>query len=133
MPQQELPFVNNLTQIFIVNFSLKWLSTAWQDWIEPLKIRCLEGVPVVAQWKQTQLVSMKMQVWALASLSGSKIYCCYELWCRLQTRLRCSIAVVAAMIRRWSSNSTLAWELPCTVPMALRSKKIWCLDFRQMY
>ena len=43
-------------------------------------------VPAVAQWKQTQLVSMRIQVQSLASLSGLRIrhYC--ELWCRSQTR-----------------------------------------------
>ena len=31
-----------------------------------------EGVPIVPQWKQIQLVSMRMPVWSLALLSGSK-------------------------------------------------------------
>ena len=39
-------------------------------------------VPIVAQWKWTQVVSMSMWVGALASLSGLRIWLCYELWCR---------------------------------------------------
>ena len=43
------------------------------------------GVPFVAQRKRTQLVSMRMWVWSLASLSGLRIWCCWDLWWRLQT------------------------------------------------
>ena len=38
------------------------------------------GVPVVAQWKRIWPVSMRMQVWSLASISGLRIWCCHELW-----------------------------------------------------
>ena len=37
----------------------------------------------VAQWKWIWLVSMRTQVRSLASRSGLRIWCCYELWCRL--------------------------------------------------
>ena len=33
------------------------------------------GVPIVAQWKQIQLVSMRTQVRSLAQLSGLRIWC----------------------------------------------------------
>ena len=45
------------------------------------------GVSIVAQWKQTRLVSMRIQVQFLASLSGLRIHCCCELWCRSQVQL----------------------------------------------
>ena len=47
--------------------------------------------PVVAQRKQTQLVSVRTQVPALALLSGFRIWRGCELWCRskLGTSLRC--------------------------------------------
>ena len=48
----------------------------------------LLGVPVVAQWKQTRLVSMRMWVWSLAPLSRVGIQHCRELWCRWQMWLR---------------------------------------------
>ena len=51
------------------------------------------GVPVVAQRLTTQLASMRTQVQSLTSLSGLRIPCCCELWCRLQTRLGCRVAV----------------------------------------
>ena len=47
----------------------------------------------MAQWKQTRLGTMSLQVQSLASLNGLKIQCCRELWYRLQTRLRSGIAV----------------------------------------
>ena len=56
-----------------------------------------EGVPIVAQWKQTQLVSMR-RVQSLASLSGSRIRCCHELWCRSQTQLGSGVAVAVAVV-----------------------------------
>ena len=39
-----------------------------------------KGVPIVALQKQTPLVSVKMQIWSLALLSGFRIWHCYELW-----------------------------------------------------
>ena len=54
------------------------------------------GVPVMAQWKQIQLVPMRMRVPSLALLSGSGIWHCHVLWCRPQTWLRSSVAVAPA-------------------------------------
>jgi len=48
---------------------------------------------IVAQQKQIQLGTMRLQVRSLALLSGSRIWHCHELWCRSQTRLRSGIAV----------------------------------------
>ena len=51
------------------------------------------GVPIVAQWL-TNLTSIHMDTGSIpALLSGLRIHCCYELWCRLQTRLRSCVAV----------------------------------------
>ena len=47
------------------------------------------GVPIVAQWKQIQLITMGLQVRSLASLTGLRIQHCHELWCRSQTWLLC--------------------------------------------
>ena len=57
------------------------------------------GGPIVVQWKWIWLISMRMQVQSLASLSGFRTQCCHELWCRSQTRLTScvSLAVAAAM------------------------------------
>ena len=57
-----------------------------------LKIQ-ISGVPVVAQWKQIQLVSARMPVRSLASPSGLEICHCHELWCRSQMPLRSGVAV----------------------------------------
>ena len=54
--------------------------------------KCHEEVPITAQWL-TQLVSMRMRVQTLASLSGSGIQHCHELWCRSKTWLRSHFAV----------------------------------------
>ena len=66
------------------------------------------GVPVVAQWKQTWLVYMRMQVWSLAFLRGLRVQHCCELWCRSQTwlRTRVAVAVAVAQAGSCSSNST---------------------------
>jgi len=49
---------------------------------------------------------MSLQVRSLASLSGLRIRCCPELWCRSQTRRR---PAAIALIR------PLAWEPPYAV------------------
>ena len=68
------------------------------------------GVPVVVQQKRFQLVSKRMQVRALASLSGLRILCFRELW--LWRR-----PAAAALIQ------TLAWELPYAAGAALKRQK----------
>ena len=42
------------------------------------------GVSLVVQWKRVWLVSTRIWVRSLASLGGSRIRCCFELWCRSQ-------------------------------------------------
>ena len=51
------------------------------------------GVPVVAQWKQIQLGTVRLRDGSLALLSGLRIRHCCELWCRLKTRLGSGFAV----------------------------------------
>ena len=57
------------------------------------KVTVAEGAPVVSQQKQIQLVSMRMRVQSLASLSELRIRCCRELWCRLEMQLGSQVAV----------------------------------------
>ena len=57
---------------------------------------CVLGVPIVAQQKLIQLVSIRVQVRSLASLGGSCIQHCHELWCQSQMQLRSGIAVAVA-------------------------------------
>ena len=52
-----------------------------------------KGVSVMVQQKWIWLVSMKMQVWPLALLSGLKIQYCRDIQCRSMTRLRSGVAV----------------------------------------
>ena len=51
------------------------------------------GVPIMAQWKRIQLGTMRLRLPSLALLSGLRIRCCCELWCRLQTWLGSRVAV----------------------------------------
>ena len=55
-----------------------------------------QGIPIVAQQKRIRLVSLRMWVRSLTSLSGLSIQHCHELWCRWQTLLRSQVAVVVA-------------------------------------
>ena len=54
------------------------------------------GVPIMVQQKQIQLGTMRLGVQSLALLSGSGIWRCRELWCRLQKRLGSHVAVTLA-------------------------------------
>ena len=51
------------------------------------------GVPIVGQWKQIQLVSMRTWVRSMALLSGLRKWHCHELWYMSQMRLRSGVAV----------------------------------------
>ena len=55
-----------------------------------------KGVPIVAQWKRSQLGTKRFQVPSLASLRGLRIWCCHELWRRSQTQLESGVAVAVA-------------------------------------
>ena len=65
-----------------------------------------EGVPIVAQRKQIQLGTMRLQVRSLASLSGLRIQHCCELWYRSQMRLGSCVAVTVAQASSCSSEET---------------------------
>ena len=52
----------------------KHFAEYWTIMVVLRKSTC--GVPTVVQWKQTWLVSMKMEVQSLASLSGLRIWHC---------------------------------------------------------
>ena len=63
------------------------------------------GVPVVAQQVKNQIVSVRMQVQSLASLSGLRIWHCSKLLQRSQMWLGSGIAVAGSC----SSDSTPSW------------------------
>ena len=74
------------------------------------------------QYKQIQLVSMRMWVRSLASLNGWRIQHCHKLWCKSQTQLGSCIAVVVARLAATAPIGPLAWELPYTVSIALNKQ-----------
>ena len=64
---------------------------------------------------------MRMQVLSLALLNGLRIWCCFELWYRLQCGLNllwlwCRPAATAPM-------QPLAWKLPYAKGVPLKKKK----------
>ena len=61
---------------------------------------------------------MRLQVRSLASLSGIRIWCCLELWCRSQKQLRSGIAEAAATPIR-----PLTWELSSAAGAALKRQR----------
>ena len=80
----------------------------WQTPTSHLKT-CQE-VPVMAQRKQIQGGTMRLEIQSLASLSGLRIRGCCELWCRLQTWFgsgaAVAVAVAVAVAGSYSSDST---------------------------
>ena len=79
-----------------------------------IKLNCCSkkiiGIPVMAQWKQIRLASMRTQVRSLASLSGLRMQHCYERWCNSQMMLRSGIAVAVVQASSHSSDSTPSLE-----------------------
>ena len=63
------------------------------------------GILIVAQWKPTRLVSMRMQFRSLASLSGLRIWRCCKLPHRLKMGLGSGISVAVAQACSCSSDS----------------------------
>ena len=65
-----------------------------------------------------------MRVRSLASLSGLRIQCCLELWCRSKTWLGPSVAVAVCRPVAAAPIQPLAWELLYASGVALKSQKI---------
>ena len=87
------------------------------------------GVPVVGQQERIQLGSMRMWVPSLASLSGSVIQHCCELWCRSQTWLGPCVSVTVVKADSSSSNSapSLGTSICCVALKGQKKKKILSL------
>ena len=64
----------------------------------------MTGVPIMAQQKQVRLGTMRLRVQSLASLSGSRIQHCLELWCRWQMWLRSDVAVAVVKAGGYGSD-----------------------------
>ena len=79
----------------------------------------------MVQWKHIQLVTMRLWVQSLTSLSGLRMQRCLELWCRSQTRfrLRSGVAVTVVWPAVVAPIRPLAWEPPYAAGTALKSKK----------
>jgi len=77
-----------------VCFFLSFISSC--ESIVILKLKAFLGVPIVVQRKRIRQRTMRLRVRSLASLSGSRIRHCHELWCRLQTQLGSHVGVAVA-------------------------------------
>ena len=64
------------------------------------------GVPVMAQWLTNLTRNHGLRVQSLPLLSGLRIWCRHELWCRLKMRLRSCVAVALVLADGCSSDST---------------------------
>ena len=74
-------------------------------------------MPIVAQWL-TNLRTMRLPIWSLASLSGLRIQHCRVLWCRLQTWLGSD----PELLWLWH-RQTPSWEPPYAAGTALEKAK----------
>ena len=78
------------------------------------RVHCF-AVPIMAQQKWIQLVSVRIRVWSLASLSGLRVWCCHELWYRSQMGLISGIAVAVVQqqlqlqFNPWPGNLHMPW------------------------
>ena len=73
----------------------------------------------MAQQKWIWLVSMRMRDQSLDLLSGSRIWRCWELWCRSQMWLGYCVARLPAVTLIWA----VVWEIPYAMSEALKRKK----------
>ena len=79
------------------------------------------GAPIVAQGFKNLTVSVKIQVYSQAFLSGLGIQHCCRLWDRSQMWLRSGVAMAwaSAELPIWP----LGWELPYAAGVAEKRKK----------
>ena len=89
-------YTNKLFPYLSLYLSLNSFCTKIEETLHCWVQKCILGISFVAQWKQTQLVSMRRQFQSHASLSGLRIWHCCKLWCRLQTPLGSRVAVAVA-------------------------------------
>ena len=91
-PQEPL-LLSRASETSVSSLSIKgWGGPTAAQWVKNLT----SGVPVMAQWKWIWLVSVRMQVRSLASLSGFRIWHCCELWYKSQMQLGSPMAVAVA-------------------------------------
>ena len=113
----------------LLSSPFKWFSSSCKE----IELQKSPGVPMVAQqkWTLTNIHedAVSIPVWSLALLSGLRIQCCCELWCRSQTWLWSSIVLAVcrpatvATVATATPIQPLAWELPYAAGAALRRKK----------
>ena len=88
-------------------------------------------VPIVARWRWIWLASMRMHVCSLVLLSGLRIWCCCELWCRSQTQLgilHCCGCGVGQQLQFWLDpqlgNLLMLWVCgPKRMPKKKKSRE----------
>jgi len=85
--------------------------------------KAMGGVPVVVQRKWIRLGTLRFQIQSLASLSGLRIRCFRELWCRSKMRLRSCIARLWHRPAPTALLRPLAWEPPYATGAALKKQK----------
>ena len=66
----------------------------------------------MAQQKQIQLGTMRLQIQSLASLSGLRIWHCHDLWCRSQMWLGSGVVWLWRGLAAAALIEPLAWEPP---------------------
>ena len=71
-------------------------------------VKTWKGIPVMAQQLMNPTSIHEDSVQSLALLSGSRIQCCSELWCRMAAT---------------ALTGPIAWEPPNASGVALKSKK----------
>ena len=86
----------------------------------PLKL----GVSIVAQCGlRTHIVSVRIQIQSLASLSRLRIWGCHKLWRVSLMCLRSTVATAVAQASAVAQIQPLAQELPHATGAALKRKK----------
>ena len=78
----------------------------------------------MAQQKQIRLGTMRLRVQSLSSLSGLRIWRCYEWRCRVQTRLGSGMAMAVVQAGSYSSNLTLSLGSSICHECSSKKKKI---------
>ena len=74
----------------------------------------------MAQWKRTQLVTMRTRVQSLVSFSGLRIWYCLS--CGVSHRSSWDLVLLWRRLAAAASIRPLAWEFPYAMGAALKKK-----------
>ena len=122
MPEKHMERFNQQILMWILRDGTeKWINGKVRKGFS--KQKTSSGVPSWRSRNKIQLGTIRLWVQPLASLSGLRMQCCRQLWCRSQTWLGSDIAVAVAGSRTSNQTPRLGTSIWCRCGPKKQKKK----------